>query len=180
MTIAQALQQFYKDNNFAKDGGESEDTFELKFKFFTLKLPNSQFRKDVIHIHDIQHILYNCDTTWKGESFIAGWEIATGLWKHLPIGLMSLWAMGFCLLNYPKEVLLGYKAGLNCKGIIDLKISKDDLLNLSINELKEKITKKKSIKINTFQWVIFVLWAAVSQLIFLFPIILLAIVLLIS
>ena len=146
MTIALALQQFYTENNFAKDGGESEDTFELKFKLFTLKLPNSQFRKDVIHIHDIQHVLYNCDTTWKGESFIAGWEIATGLWKYLPIGFMSLWAMGFSLLNYPKEVLKGYKAGLQCKGIIDLKMTKQQLLSLSINELKEKIAKKKEFK----------------------------------
>lgn len=180
MTIALALQQFYTENNFAKDGGESEDTFELKFKLFTLKLPNSQFRKDVIHIHDIQHILYNCDTTWKGESFIAGWEIATGLWKHLPIGFMSLWAMGFSLLNYPKEVLQGYKAGLNCKGIIDLKMTKQQLLSLSIGELKEKIVKKKSVKMNAFQWVIFIFWIVISELIFLFPIILLVTVLLIS
>ena len=73
MTISQLLQQFYKENNFKDDGGENEDFFELKFKLFTLKLPNSQFRKDVIHIHDIQHVLYSCDTTWKGEAFIAGW-----------------------------------------------------------------------------------------------------------
>lgn len=179
MTISQALQQFYTKNNFAKDGGESEDTFELKFKLFTLKLPNSQFRKDVIHIHDIQHILYNCDTTWKGESFIAGWEIATGLWKHLPIGFFSLWAMGFSLLNYPKEVLKGYKAGLLCKGLIDLKITKQQLLSLSINELKEKITKKKPIKMNVFQWVIFVSWIVISELVFLFPILLIVILYLI-
>ncbi len=175
MTIAKALQQFYIDNNFAKDGGESEDTFELKFKFFTLKLPNSQFRKDVIHIHDIQHILYNCDTTWKGESFIAGWEIATGLWKHMPIGFMSLWAMGFSLLNYPKEILKGYKIGLQCKGIIDLKMSKNELLNLSIDELKEKITKKKPIKMSLFQWAIFVFWVVISELIFLAPLLLITI-----
>ncbi|MBA6155898.1 hypothetical protein H3Z83_05105 [Tenacibaculum sp. S7007] len=169
MTIAQALQQFYKDNNFAKDGGESEDTFELKFKFFTLKLPNSQFRKDVIHIHDIQHILYNCDTSWKGESFIAGWEIATGLWKHIPIGFMSLWAMGFCLLNYPKKVIQGYKSGLQSRGIVDLQITKQELLNLSIDELKEKIAKKKPTKMNILQWAIFLFWILVSQIIFLFP-----------
>ena len=180
MTIALALQQFYTENNFAKDGGESEDTFELKFKLFTLKLPNSQFRKDVIHIHDIQHILYNCDTTWKGESFIAGWEIATGLWKHLPIGFMSLWAMGFSLLNYPKEVLKGYKAGLQCKGIIDLKMTKQQLLSLSINELKEKIAKKKPIKMNVFQWAIFVFWIVISKLIFLFPFFILIAILIIK
>tara|TARA_B110000879_G_scaffold106504_1_gene143322 strand:+ start:44 stop:283 length:240 start_codon:yes stop_codon:yes gene_type:complete len=79
MTISQALQQFYEENNFNNDGGLSEDYFDLKFNLFTLKLPNTQFRKDVIHIHDIQHILYKCDTSWKGEAFIAGWKISTGI-----------------------------------------------------------------------------------------------------
>ncbi|WP_299058672.1 hypothetical protein [uncultured Polaribacter sp.] len=63
MTILQKLQQFYKENNFKDDGCVSDDFFESKFKLTTLKIPNSQFRKDVIHIHNIQHILYNCDTT---------------------------------------------------------------------------------------------------------------------
>ena len=47
-----------------------------------LKLPNPQFRKDIIHIHDIQYLFNDFDTSWKGEGFIAGWEISTGLWKH--------------------------------------------------------------------------------------------------
>ena len=170
MTIAQALQEFYKENNFAEDGGLSEDTFELKFRLFTIKLPNSQFRKDVIHIHDIQHVLYNCDTTWKGESFIAGWEIATGFWKYFPIGFMSLWAMGFSLLNYPMEVYKGYKAGLKCNGIMDLKMTKAELLNLSVEKLKELINKKKPIKMNLFQWVVFIFWILLSEMIFLFPV----------
>ncbi|MCT4697825.1 hypothetical protein [Tenacibaculum haliotis] len=178
MTIADALQQFYKENNFAKDGGESEDTFELKFRFFSLKFPNSQLRKDVIHIHDIQHVLYSCDTTWKGEAFIAGWEISTGFWKHLPIGFMSLWAMGFSLFNYPKEVYKGYKAGIKVNGIIDLKLNKQELLALSIKELKTVIKKKKNIKMDITQYLIFSFWVLMSLIIFLFPFSLLPLLLL--
>ncbi|PKH50372.1 hypothetical protein CXF68_06505 [Tenacibaculum sp. Bg11-29] len=170
MIIADALQQFYKENNFAKDGGESEGTFNLKFKLFTLKLPNSQFRKEVVHIHDIQHILYNCDTTWKGEAFIAGWEISTNLWKHFPIGFMSLWAMGFSLLNYPKEVYKGYKAGRKVTGIIDLQLNKQQLLALSVKELKEKIQKKNTAKMGVIQFTGFIFWAFISIIVFLFPI----------
>ncbi|WP_298878856.1 hypothetical protein [uncultured Polaribacter sp.] len=170
MTVSESLQQFYKENNFPNDGGENKDFFELKFRFFTLKLPNSQFRKDVIHIHDIQHILYNCDTSWKGEAFIAGWEIATGFWKHFPIGFFSLWAMGFSLLIHPKEILKGYKTGLNTKGIIDLKINKEDLLKLSIPELKEIIKKDETTKMN---WLLFIFWSLISTTIVLFPLIIL-------
>ena len=166
MTISQSLQQFYKENNFKDDGGESDDFFELKFKLFTLKLPNSKFRKDVIHIHDIQHILYDCDTTWKGEAFIAGWEISTGFWKHLPVGFFSLWAMGFSLLNHPKEVFKGYNAGINTRGIVDLRMEKEVLLNLSISELKKIIKKDKIKKLNWFQ---FLFWCFISEIVVLFP-----------
>lgn len=166
MTISQSLEAFYSDNNFPTDGGESQNYFELKFKLFTLKLPNSQFRKEVIHIHDIQHLLYNSDTSWKGEAFIAGWEIGTKMWKHFPIGFMSLWAMGFSLLNHPKEVLKGYKAGINSTGIIDLKIDKKALLALSISELKSIIKKEKTQKLN---WFAFLFWCFISEIIFLFP-----------
>ena len=174
MTISQSLQEFYRDNHFPTDGGESNNYFELKFKLFTLKLPNSQFRKDVIHIHDIQHLLYNCDTSWKGEAFIAGWEIGTKMWKHFPIGFMSLWAMGFSLLNNPKEVLKGYKVGINSTGIIDLKIDKKTLLNLSITELKSIIKKEKTKKLN---WFSFLFWCFVSELVLLFPLLILIFIL---
>lgn len=96
----------------------------------------------------------------------------------MPIGFMSLWAMGFSLLNYPKEVLKGYKAGLKCKGIIDLKLSKTQLLNLSIDELKQLITKKKPTKMNVFQWCIFIFWILISEIIFLFPFLLIIVLLL--
>jgi len=172
MTIATLLNDFYRRNNLSAKGGESDDWFYLKFKFFNLKLPNSQFRKDVIYIHDVQHVLYDCDTTLKGEAFIAGWEVATGVWKHFPIGIMSLWAMGFSLLNYPKEVFKGYNEGLNTIGIIDLKIEKKDLLNLSVLELKKLIHKKEAKRKDKLKYIILAFWCLASLTTFLVPILL--------
>ena len=170
MTVSQALQQFYKENNLKNDGGKSNDFFELKFKFFTLKLPNPVFRKKVIHIHDIQHVLYDCNTSWKGEAFIAGWEVSTGSWKHFPIGFMSLWAMGFSLLLYPKEVLKGYKTGINTIGIIDLKMGKKELLQIPISELKKIIKKDKTKELN---WFLFLFWCFISEVVLFFPVLIL-------
>lgn len=173
MTIQQALHEFRSANNLALDGGINDAYFKLKFALFTIKLPNFDFRKKVIDIHDIQHILYNCNTSWKGESFIAGWEISTKIWKHFPISFISLWAMGFSFLNYPKEVIKGYKAGLKCKGVIDLSISRSEILKLSVEDIRNLITKHKSTKFNYF---IFILWVVFSEIIFFFPIIILAII----
>lgn len=166
MKLSQALQEFYIANNLPKEGGVEEDWFYLDFKWFRIKLPNSAFRKKLIHIHDTQHVLYNCDVTWKGEAFIAGWEVATGMWKHLPIGMMSVWAMGYSLLRHPKEVWKGYSAGLSCIGLIDLKISKEALLNMSITEVRQQIQKQTP---TTFYWSIFLWWCFWSLIVVFFP-----------
>ncbi len=180
MTISSALTQFHIDNNLPKNGGENDDFFYLHLNFFSLKFPNPNFRKKVIHIHDIQHILYDCDTSWKGESFIAGWEIATGMWKHFPICLFSISAMGLGLFLFPKEVYKGYKTGLQCNSLLNLDMEKEKLLNLEIEELKNRIQKKKKVEMNGFQQSLYLLWTVISIITFLFPaIVLVAILLLI-
>ena len=166
MTIAHSLHQFYIKNNFKPDGGENDTFFEIKFKLFSLKLPNFSFRKKVIYIHDIQHILYKQDTSWKGEAFIAGWEIGTNMWKHFPVGILSLWAMGFSLLNYPKKVLKGYKIGLENKNILDINLKKEIILGKTIEELRALIKKKKP---KLFHQFVYVFWSFISLFVFLFP-----------
>lgn len=171
MKISKALNLFYLRNNLPADGGQNDKYFYLKFKLFTMKLPNLGFRKNVVYIHDIQHILFDCDITWKGESFIAGWEIGTDMWKKLPIGMMSLWAMGFSLLNYPKEVVKGYKKGLRYNNLLSLNIPKQRILNLSIEDINKTMLKSKPQKLNAF---IFSFWCFISLTIFFFPLIIIA------
>jgi hypothetical protein len=136
-----------------------------------LNLPNPKFRREALHIHDIQHILNNCNTSWKGEGFIAGWEISTGIWKHFQLGFLSLWAMGYSLWIYPKSVLNGFKKGLNEIGIIDLKISMSNFMKMEYSELIRITKKEKTTEINVIQWTKFLLWIITSQIIFLFPLI---------
>ena len=127
------------------------------------------------HIHDIQHILNNCDTSWKGEAFIAGWEISTGMWKYFPICTFSFWAMGYSFWLHPKAVFSGFKKGLNDIGIIDLKISKTDFMRMELEEL-EKITKKeKSTEMGSIEWFKFMFLWIISQVVFISPLIIIAI-----
>jgi hypothetical protein len=136
-----------------------------------LNLPNPKFRREALHIHDIQHILNNCNTSWKGEGFIAGWEISTGIWKHFQLGFLSLWAMGYSLWIYPKSVLNGFKKGLNEIGIIDLKISRSNFMKMEYSELIRITKKEKTTEMNVIQWTKFLFWIITSQIIFLFPLI---------
>lgn len=173
MTISAALKDFHLANNLPKDGGENDPFFYIKFKPFTFKFPNPPFRRKVIHIHDIQHILYDCDTSWKGESFISGWEIATGMWKHFPIGLFSISGMFVGLILHPKEVYEGYKEGLQNNSLMDLKIPKEELLSLSVSEVKNHIKKRKPVQLN---WFAFLFWCLMSAIVTLFPLLVLAVI----
>ena len=72
VTLEKLLINFYKENGIPEKGGVDKNTFEMDILGIQLNLPNPQFRKDVIHIRDIQQLLNGCDTSWKGEGFIAG------------------------------------------------------------------------------------------------------------
>ena len=100
--IRKLLSEFFTKNGIPVDGGINEDTFKIKVLGIHLNFSNPKFRKDVTHIHNIHHILNNCDTSWKGESFIAGWEISTGSYKYFPICILNIWAMGYSIWIHQK------------------------------------------------------------------------------
>ena len=175
MTLEKLLSEFYVKNGIPKDGGVDDKTFEFKVFGLKLNLLNPRFRREALHIHDIQHILNNRDTSWKGEGFIAGWEISTGMWKHFQLGIMSLWAMGYSLWIYPKSVFNGFKKGLNDIGIIDLKVSKPDFMKMEYSELIKITKKEKTMKMRGLQWAKFLFWTLTSQVILLFPLLVIGI-----
>ena len=135
ITVEKLLAKFYKQNGIPADGGVNKDTFEIKVLGIYLKLTNPKFRKDVTHIHDIHHILNKKNTTWSGGAFIAGWQISTGFYKYFPICILSLWVMGYSIWLNPKDILKGFRKGLNDVGVIDLKISKSKLMKIEYNQL---------------------------------------------
>jgi len=169
MTIKEALNVFYNENDIPNDGGVDDTFFIFKVFGLKLKLPNPEFRRKALYIHDIQHVVHGCDTSWKGESFIAGWEISTKMWKHIPIGLLGIWAMGYGIWLHPREVLEGYKKGLLQTGIIDLDSSKKELLSMEISELEKLILREKEINWEFSKKLLFIGWILTSQLILLGP-----------
>ena len=172
MTLNKLLIEFYKENGIPENGGIDKDTFEIKIFGIKLKFPNPKFRKDVTHIHDLQHILNDCDTSWKGEAFIAGWEIGTRFYKHFPINIIIFLAFGYFLWLHPKTVFKGFKKGLNTIGIIDLGLTKSELIKMEFNQLQEITKKEQHTKMGISQLAEFIFCTFISQIIILFPLIL--------
>ena len=171
MTIQRLLEDFYKENGLPENGGDDQNTFHIKILGLNFKLPNPKFRKDVIHIHDIEHVLNDYDVSWKGEGFISGWEISTGLWKQFPIGLLSIWAMVYSFWISPKSVFKGFIKGINNIGIIDLKISKEEFMQMEYKELIELTSRKNKKSIGFLEYLQFTIWLVLSQVILFAPLI---------
>ena len=175
MKLKEHLDIFYRIHNIPENGGIDDKTFEVPLPFFKLILPNFGWRKSKINIHDIEHILNKQDTSWKGEIFIASYEIAAGFWRHFPITIFPFWTMGYGCWNYPRTVYHGFIKGLNDKGILALKMNKEDLLELELRQLQE-IVENRSKKKSDFKKVLLFIFSVInSQIIFLLPAIILII-----
>ena len=175
MTVGKLLNEFYLNNGLPENGGITYDTFNVKVWFINIPFPNPKFHKDVTHIHDIEHVLNNCDTSWKGEAFIAGWEIGTRFYKYFPINIFIFLAFGYSLLLHPKTVFKGFKKGLNNVGIIDLGLSKSELIKMEFNQFVKITTKEQYTKMGISQWTEFIFCTFISQVLLFFPIILIII-----
>lgn len=169
MRLDKLLNEFYTQNGLPVNTEAKNTTFEFKVFWFKLNLPNPKFRRYALYIHDIEHVLHNKDTSWEGEGFIAGWEISTGMCKHFQLGFMSLWAMGYSLWIYPKSVFKGFKKGLNNIGIIDLNISKPDLMKMDYSDLVKITQKESGVSMEFTKWIKFLFGVLTSQFVFLFP-----------
>jgi len=172
LKLEKVLNDFYLKNGIAKNGGITYDTFQVKIWFINITLPNPKFRKDVIHIHDLEHVLNNCDTSWKGEAFISGWEIGTGFWKYFPINTFIFLTFGLTLWLYPKSVFKGFKKALNNHGLINLGLSKSDFMKMELDRLIEITKKEQHTEMGILQWIEFIFWSFFCQIILLSPLIL--------
>jgi hypothetical protein len=174
MKLEKLLNQFYLNNGLPVNGGIAKNTFNVKLGVFNIPVPNPKFRKNVVHIHDIEHILNNCDTSNKGEAFIAGWEVGTRFYKHFPINIFIFLAFGYSLLIHPKTVFEGFKKGLNEIGIIDLGLSRSELMQMDFNQLVKITQKEDRTKLGIYQLSEFIFCGIISQFILFFPLILIS------
>jgi hypothetical protein len=153
ITIGQAIQDFYDKHDFGEDGGINEKYAWIKFGFISIPIPNADSRKNNVYLHDVSHIVTGNDTTWKGESAVSSWEIASGGWRELYLPwVLTLWAMGLGVIFYPANILKSFKEGLTMNNALTCGLSKIDIYKLSVFDFKEFISNKPKSKRNPYWW----------------------------
>jgi hypothetical protein len=163
-TVQQAILDFYSENDFGDDGGIHEKYAWIKFGFFSIPIPNAESRRNNVYLHDVHHIVTNFDTTWKGESAVSAWEIASGGWGKLYVPwLLTLWAMGLGVLFYPKTTFAAFTSGLTMNNVLRSGLTKNEINNLTVTDLQRALSNKSARYKSSF------LWAFTSLVVFLFP-----------
>lgn len=152
-TTGQAIQDFYNRHDFGEDGGVNEKYAWIKFGIISIPIPNAESRRKNVYLHDVSHIVTGHDTTWKGESAVSAWEIASGGWRNLYLPwLLTLWAMGLGVLFYPSSVLKSFRQGLTMQNALTCGLSKEEIYKLSIKELRQLLSDKPKSSKNPYLW----------------------------
>lgn len=163
-TVGQAIAKFYLENDFGDEGGVNEKYAWIKFGFFSIPIPNAESRRKNVYLHDINHIITDNNTTWKGESAVSSWEIASGGWGNLYIPwILTLWAMGLGVLFYPKNTLKSFEQGLSMNNAFTCGLTKSDIFSLSVPDLRLLLDNKSKRNTNPY------LWMFISFFVFLTP-----------
>jgi hypothetical protein len=160
-TLQKELQIFYNHNNFGEEGGIKENWVWLKFKFFSIPMPNFEQRKINVWKHDILHILLGYDTSWKGETSVAAWTLGSGGWGNIIIAwFLDISAFGIGLVCFPKSTYNAFIRGRNSLSPHLLGIEKEKLLGSDITSLKQEFRyNETSFKSNLKDKMLFTAWS---------------------
>jgi hypothetical protein len=171
-TLQQSLQVFYDENNFGEEGGIKEDWVWLKFRYFSIPIPNFEQRKSNVWKHDILHILLGYDTSWKGETSVAGWTLGSGGWGNILIAwFLDISAFGIGLITFPKSTYKAFIRGRHSLNPHLLGIAKEKLLSSDIEKLKQDFEfDKKDFTTNLNDQLVFRGWLFVTISVYFLPI----------
>ena len=163
-TVGRSIKDFYEKHDFGDDGGINKKYAWIKFGFFSIPIPNFESRKVNVYLHDVNHIVTEQDTTWKGESAVSAWEVASGGWNNLFIPwLLTLWAMGLGVVFYNKSTLAAFSKGLTMHNSLASGLTKNEIFSMSVAELQKTLSGKPKALKNPL------LWSVLSLVVFISP-----------
>jgi len=132
----EALKAFYSSQNLDQTANANLITY-YPLGFVKIPFVNLSARKAFLHLHDLNHILLNVDTTVRGEAQLAALELGSGFPAQCRIGyLYSPFALLPGLVLCPIRVFKSYFRGRKIKNACHVKMQKDQLLNCTVLEIK--------------------------------------------
>jgi len=151
-TVSQALEAFYKNQNL------DFTTTTQKINYYPLgviKIPflNLKARQNLLYLHDLNHLLTGFETNLEGEAQLAAFELASGFPRGNRIGyLYSPFALLPGLVLCPLRIAKAFRRGLSLKNACHLKLTKEEILNTKITDIRTALGLKNSRSLRQAEW----------------------------
>lgn len=136
MKVSDALKMFYGSQKLGREAFEDDFNW-ANFNGIQVPYPNLPWRKKMMHLHDVNHVLTEYDTSWIGEGEIAAFELASGYPGKTAVAyLYAPFSLAIGFLFSPSRIIQAFRRGLCMRNACHLNLSKEILFNSTVAELR--------------------------------------------
>jgi hypothetical protein len=165
LTLAEARSLFFARSGLGADGGYNARWVRVETRPFPVYFPNTTGRVEAAKLHDLHHIANEYETDWAGEAEIAAWEIASGCGRHLWAWFLNLGAFTVGMVLFPKRLYRAFIRGRHCANLYREDFPEPDLLNKSLDWLRDRIRLQKgAVPATTRDQLAFAFWCVAGVL----------------
>ena len=166
-TPRKLLPAFYKQYQLSDDGGQSSSYVRIKLaKKVFIYFPNFDARRKAVIKHDVHHIATGYTSTFKGETEISAWEIASGCRHYWVAWVLDMQAVMMGMLFNPAGVYRAFVKGRRTKNLYRDVFTDEQLMDMSLFVIKENMLlnsyseKKKGSFIDLLLFILLLLFGA--------------------
>lgn len=139
-TPRELLPVFYKQYNLGNDGGDSSAYVRVEFtQKIVLYFPNFDARRKAVLKHDIHHLATGYTSTFKGETEISAWELASGCTHYWVAIVLDLHAMMIGMLFNPAGVYGAFIKGRHTRNLYQDDFTDEQLMDMPLGVIKENM-----------------------------------------
>lgn len=137
MTMREARERYFADNDFGPNGGYEEAWVDFKIGPIPFPFPNTAARVRAVKVHDLHHILTGYQTDFRGELEISAWEIGAGCKDYYAAWQLNLGGMGFGAMMMPRRTFRAFVRGRRSQSLYGLDL--DELLDASVADARRQM-----------------------------------------
>lgn len=143
LSVREARDLYYRDNDFGADGGDSLSWVKLKLGPIPLAIPNTDGRRRAVKYHDLHHLVTGYRTDWVGEFEISAWEIGSGCKREAFAWFINSQGMVGGLFLCPRRSLRAFVRGRSTQNLYGLEL--EPLLEETVADLRRRMGTDASI-----------------------------------
>jgi hypothetical protein len=138
LTLGEARALYFEINHFP-NGGYDERWVKMKAGPLPIWFPNIKARHLAVRFHDLHHVLTEYETTWKGETEIGAWEVATGCGRFWVGWVLDLFAFAIGLVINPRGVYRAFMRGRRSSNLFQRAACDEELLAQRVGSMRRAL-----------------------------------------